>query len=153
MSEPWRLILDKLEIMQQEMTEMKANVATKEELEDIKNNMATKQELENIKARMATKEELEHIKANMATKEELEDIKENMATKAELNEVKADMAKGFSTVHQAIREIDAIVKRLEQNQEQQMQLLLRQERIIDMLCRRSLEHEAAIADLRLAIKS
>ncbi|KAF6510350.1 hypothetical protein NSQ51_08135 [Geobacillus sp. FSL K6-0789] len=60
--------------------------------------------------------------------------------------------KGVAAVHQAIQEIDVIVKRLEQNQEQQMQLWLRQERIIDMLCRRSIEHEAAIADLRLAIK-
>ncbi|ESU73134.1 hypothetical protein T260_04425 [Geobacillus thermopakistaniensis] len=126
MSEPWHLILDKLEIMQQEMAEMKANMATKQELED--------------------------IKANMATKQELEDMKANMATKAELNEIKADMAKGFAAVHQAIREIDVIVKRLERNQEQQMQLLLRQERIIDMLCRRSLEHEAAISDLHLALK-
>ncbi|MGG2973884.1 hypothetical protein [Geobacillus stearothermophilus] len=43
--------------------------------------------------------------------------------------------KGVAAVHQAIQEIDVIVKRLEQNQEQQMQLWLRQERIIDMLCR------------------
>ncbi|MBW7642758.1 hypothetical protein K1I45_06790 [Geobacillus thermoleovorans] len=95
---------------------------------------------------------MSEMRNNLATKQELEDIKTNAATKAELNEIKADMAKGFAAVHQAIREIDVIVKRLEQNQEQQMQLLLRQERIIDMLCRRSLEHEAAISDLRLALK-
>ncbi len=59
MSEPWHLILDKLEIMQQEMAEMKANMATKQELEDIKANMATKQELEDNESEYGDKSGVE----------------------------------------------------------------------------------------------
>ncbi|MCK7605552.1 hypothetical protein L3V64_004095, partial [Geobacillus stearothermophilus] len=107
-----------------------------------KANMATKQELEDIKANMATKQELEDIKANMATKQELEDVKNNLMK--ELDHVKANMVtkQEFVFLQQAVLETNEIVKKIEQNME-------KHERILDLLSRRSIEHEAAISSIRL----
>lgn len=116
-------VLTKLNELQAEMNNMKQTVATKQDLENMVTKedlkaMATKQDLEN----MATREDLKA----MATKQDLE----NMATKQDLK-----------MIQQAVLETNEIVKNIEANQK-------RQERILDVLSKRSIEHEAQITDLR-----
>lgn len=79
-------------------------------------------EMNNMKQTMATKQDLE----NMATKEDLK----AMATKQDLK-----------MIQQAVLETNEIVKNIEANQK-------RQECILDVLSKRSIEHEAQITDLR-----
>ncbi|WP_181519631.1 hypothetical protein [Anoxybacillus ayderensis] len=79
-------------------------------------------EMNNMKQTMATKQDLE----NMVTKEDLK----AMATKQDLK-----------MIQQAVLETNEIVKNIEANQK-------RQERILDVLSKRSIEHEAQITDLR-----
>jgi hypothetical protein len=70
--------------------------------------------------------EMNNMKQTMATKQDLE----NMATKQDLK-----------MIQQAVLETNEIVKNIEANQK-------RQERILDVLSKRSIEHEAQITDLR-----
>ncbi|MED0657383.1 hypothetical protein [Anoxybacillus ayderensis] len=70
--------------------------------------------------------EINNMKQTMATKQDLE----NMATKQDLK-----------MIQQAVLETNEIVKNIEANQK-------RQERILDVLSKRSIEHEAQITDLR-----
>ncbi|AXM89283.1 hypothetical protein CI793_01100 [Anoxybacillus ayderensis] len=79
-------------------------------------------EINNMKQTVATKQDLE----NMVTKEDLK----AMATKQDLK-----------MIQQAVLETNEIVKNIEANQK-------RQERILDVLSKRSIEHEAQITDLR-----
>ncbi len=67
-------IEDRFDKIDEDMTEIKATMATKAELAEIKATMAT----------MATKAELAEIRATMATKVELAEIRATMATKNEL---------------------------------------------------------------------
>ncbi|MGG3835299.1 hypothetical protein ABEV40_17775, partial [Geobacillus thermocatenulatus] len=62
-----------------------------------------------------------------------------------IHEIQAKMAtkEDLVPIHQAIMEIDQIVKRIEVNQE-------RHEHILAILSKRSIEHEASIASLRHA---
>lgn len=66
-----------------------------------------------------------------AVEHEVSDIKTNMATKRE-----------FIFVQQTMLETNEMVKKIEQNME-------KHERILDLLSRRSIEHEAAISSIRL----
>ncbi|MCL9970473.1 hypothetical protein MX569_07640 [Anoxybacillus kestanbolensis] len=111
-------ILDKLENMEAELAEVKANMATKQELAELKT------ELEEVKANMATKQELAELKT------ELEEVKANIATKQDL-----------ALVQQAVIETNEIVKKLESKIDNHEQLLT-------LLSHRSLEHEAAISSIR-----
>ena len=118
-------ILERLTQLQSDMNAMKA------EVNDIKAKMATQEELK------ALKSEVNDIKAKMATKEELE------ALKSEVNDIKAKMVtkEDLAPIQQAVLETNDIVKSIELNQE-------RHERILDVLSKRSIEHEADIASLR-----
>ena len=78
--------------LNKELTQLKANTATKQELTQLKANTATKQELTQLKANTATKQELAQLKANTATKRELALLKANTATKRELALLKVNTA-------------------------------------------------------------
>lgn len=76
-------ILNSLNLMRQDISEMKKDMVTKTEL----------------------KEELENLKKNMATKEELEDLKKNMATKDDLKSIKRDIRKIKDSINAIIEDI------------------------------------------------
>lgn len=85
----------------------------------------------------ALKSEINDIKAKMATKEELAELK------SKVNEIEAKMVikEDLSPIQQAVLETNGIIKNIEVNQE-------RHEQILEVLSKRSIEHEAAIANLR-----
>nr|WP_039938854.1 repeat-containing protein [Anoxybacillus gonensis] len=161
-------VLTKLNELQAEINNMKQTVATKQDLENMVTKedlkaMAAKQDLENMATKedlkaMATKQDLENmatkedLKAmatkqdleNMATKEDLKAMAtkqdlENMATKEDLKAMATKQ--DLKMIQQAVLETNEIVKNIEANQK-------RQERILDVLSKRSIEHEAQITDLR-----
>ncbi|WP_163151218.1 hypothetical protein [Anoxybacillus sp. MB8] len=111
-------------VLQQVLTKLNELQA---EINNMKQTVASKQDLEN----MATKEDLKA----MATKQDLE----NMATKEDLKAMASKQ--DLKMIQQAVLETNEIVKNIEANQK-------RQERILDVLSKRSIEHEAQITDLR-----
>ena len=60
---------EKLDLLLSKMTTVEERMGTiEEELTEVKSQMATKEDLEKVKSQMATKEDLEEVKVNMVTK-------------------------------------------------------------------------------------
>ncbi|OKO89461.1 hypothetical protein BRO54_3322 [Geobacillus proteiniphilus] len=79
------------------------------------------------------------MEAKMATKQELAELRSTV------NEMEAKMATkdDLAPIRQAVLETNEIVKNIEVNQE-------RHEQILEILSKRSIEHEASISKLRRA---
>jgi chromosome segregation ATPase len=121
---------DQLE-MKVEIKEMKADIqGIKSEIKEMK------AEIKEMKAdQLEMKAEIKEIKSEIKEmKAEIKEIKsDQLEMKAEIKEIKVDIQQ----IKQAVMETNEAVRRIELNQEQQ-------QRIIELLSFRSIEHEAML---------
>ncbi|HEX6594332.1 MAG TPA: hypothetical protein VF095_07070 [Bacillota bacterium] len=146
-----------LQRLMKEIIDLKTNMATKSDL----SSMATKDDIEHMATKsdlssMATKDDIEHMAtksdlSSMATKDDIE----HMATKSDLSTLATkDDLKGLATKHDLnhlATKIDRNFKQIAKNTEQLKKLCVsykRQEKIIDTLSLRSIEHESELRVLK-----